>query len=240
MIKGIYTSGAAMRAGMVRQELNANNLANASTTGFKRDRFVVEEKFDGANVSDARELIAAVKAGSYTNFQPGPMEPTEAPLDFALQGSGFFVVADDEGTHYTRNGRFDRNADGQLVDADGRRVQGEGGDITLPPGIVTVSDDGRISVDGTNIDRLRVVEFENPGALAKTKNGLFSDPTSAAGERAVARTSVAQGFLEQSNVDSVREMIEMIATARHYEASSRLMMAQDTSLNHVVNDIGRV
>ncbi|MBK8128362.1 MAG: flagellar basal-body rod protein FlgF [bacterium] len=240
MIKGIYSSAAAMRAGIVRQDLTANNLANASTTGFKRDRFVIEQQLDGANVGDSRNLLDAVKGAGYTAFSAGPLESTEAPLDFALQGSGFFVVTDQDGTHYTRNGRFDRNAEGQLVDAEGRRVQGEGGDLTIPPGIVTVSDDGRVSVDGVSLDRLRVVEFENPGELVKTKDSLFSDPNNAAGERAVARTSVAQGFLEQSNVDAVREMVEMIATARHYEASSRLMTAQDASLNHVVNDIGRV
>lgn len=229
-----------MRAGILRQDVTANNLANASTTGYKQDRFVLEQQVDPNNVGSSRNLLEAVKGSSYTNFKPGSLEPTESPLDFAMQGSGFFVIADDAGTHYTRNGRFDRNSDGALVDAQGRRVQGVGGDITLPPGVVTLTDDGSVSVDGKTIDKLRVVEFENTGALVKTGDDLFSDPNSAAGERDVERNSIQQGFLEQSNVDAVREMIEMIATSRHYEASSKLMSAQDQSLNHVVNDIGRV
>lgn len=239
MIKGIYNSGAAMRAGLLRQDITANNLANASTTGFKQDRFVLEQQVDGKNVDENRNLLTAVNAGRYVNFSSGPLENTTAPLDFALQGEGFFVIADDSGTFYTRNGRFDRNAEGTLVDAQGRRVQGVGGDITLP-GTITVADDGSVSVDGKPVDRLRVVEFDDPGSLAKNGDNLFSDPSSAAGERDALRPQVAQGFLEQSNVDAVREMVEMIATSRHYEASSRLLMAQDTSLNHVVNDIGRV
>jgi len=240
MIKGIYNSGAAMRAGTLRQDVTANNLANASTAGFKQERFVLEQKVDGKNVGDSRNLLEAVKASSYVNFSAGPLESTESPLDFALQGPGFFTLADDEGTYYTRNGRFDRNADGQLVDAQGRRLQGVGGDITLPPGIVTLTDDGNLSVDGVSIDKLRVVEFTDTGALVKKGDSLFTDPNNAAGEQQVLRTNVAQGFLEQSNVDAVREMVEMIANSRHYEASSRLMSAQDQSLNHVVNDIGRV
>lgn len=121
-----------MRAGLLRQDITANNLANASTTGFKQDRFVLEQQVDGKNVDENRNLLTAVNAGRYVNFSSGPLENTTAPLDFALQGEGFFVIADDSGTFYTRNGRFDRNAEGTLVDAQGRRVQGVGGDITLP------------------------------------------------------------------------------------------------------------
>lgn len=229
-----------MRAGTLRQDVTANNLANASTVGFKQERFVLEQKVDGGNVGNSRNLLEAVKASSYVNFSSGPLESTESPLDFALQGPGFFTVADDEGTYYTRNGRFDRNADGVIVDAQGRRLQGIGGDITTPPGIITLTDDGNISVDGTSIDKLRVVEFSDTGALIKKGDNLFTDPNGVAGEQQVSRTNVVQGFLEQSNVDAVREMIEMITNSRTYEASSRLMSAQDQTLNHVVNDIGRV
>lgn len=229
-----------MRAGIVRQDITANNLANSATAGFKQDRFVLESQLDGKDAGPDKTLLESVKASRYVSFGAGPLESTESPLDFALQGNGFFVIADDDGTHYTRNGRFDRNVEGMLVDAQGRRVQGQGGDITVPPGIITVSDDGNLSVDGIVLDKLRVVEFQDASKLEKSGDGMFSDPNNAAGEAQVARASVAQGFLEQSNVDAVREMVEMIATARHYEASSRLMMAQDQSLSHVVNDIARV
>lgn len=229
-----------MRAGILRQEVTANNLANASTTGYKQDRFVLEQQVDAKNVGNSRNLLEAVQGSSYVNFNAGPLEATEAPMDFALQGPGFFVVADGEQSYFTRNGRFDRNADGALVDAQGRRVQGIGGDIALPPGTITLTDAGSLSVDGVTIDKLRVVEFDNPSALTKSGSDLFSNVDGAAGEREILRTSVAQGFLEQSNVDAVREMVEMIATSRNYEASSRLMTTQDQSLSHVVNDIARL
>jgi flagellar hook-basal body protein len=90
MIKGIYNSGAAMRAGLLRQDITANNLANASTTGFKQDRFVLEQEVDGKNVDGNRNLLTAVKGGRYVNYQSGPIEETSSPLDFALQGNGFF------------------------------------------------------------------------------------------------------------------------------------------------------
>ncbi|MCB9365993.1 MAG: flagellar basal-body rod protein FlgF [Calditrichaeota bacterium] len=240
MIKGIYTSGSAMRAGIVRQGITANNLANTGTAGFKRDRFVLEQEVQGTDGAPDRKLGESVLASSYVSMGAGPLENTGSPLDFALQSKGFFVVADDTGSFYTRNGRFDRNAEGTLVDAQGRRLQGQGGDITLPPGTITLGDDGNLSVDGVIVDKLRVVEFTDPLKLEKSGYALFTDPNAAAGEDDVVRPQIAQGFLEQSNVDAVREMVEMIATARHYEASSRLMTAQDQSLNHVVNDIGRV
>ncbi|MBK6766394.1 MAG: flagellar hook-basal body protein [bacterium] len=240
MIKGIYNSGAAMRAGIVRQDITANNLANSGTVGYKQDRFVLEARVDGEGATAPKTLLDSVDAARYVNFKSGPLESTESPLDLALQSDGFFVVADDEGTKYTRNGRFDRNIEGMLVDAQGRRVQGQGGDLTLPPGTVTVSDDGNVSVAGVLLDKLRIVEFQEPLKLHKSGDGLFADPDAAAGETEIERPGVAQGFLEQSNVDVVREMVEMIATARHYEASSRLMTAQDQSLSHVVNDIARV
>jgi flagellar basal-body rod protein FlgG len=125
------------------------------------------------------------------------------------------------------------------VDVQGRAVQGDGGSITLPAGLVTVSPDGVISVDGVVIDRLRVVNFDDPQALRKSSGSAFTK-SDAAAEIPVENAVVRQGFLEASNVDTVREMVDMISTARNYEINAKLLTAQDETLRHAVNEIGRV
>lgn len=237
MIKGLNTSATAMRMGMVRQDINANNLANADTTGFKRDRFF------------ATELVAAqerkngtpseLKADSHADTTTGALDPTTAPLDVALQNSGFFVVSDGSEELFTRNGHFSRNTEGLLVDNLGRRVQGEGGDIAVPDGLVTISPTGEISVNGGTIDRFRVVNFENSSGLLKAPGSAYKAPDNQ-NANPVENATVRQGFLEKSNVDAVHEMVEMIATSRNYEINSKLVLAQDETLRQVVGELGRV
>jgi len=237
MIKGIHTSAMAMRQGILRQEITADNLANANTTAFKRDRMF------------ARELLAAESAQSnplsieterWTDFAPGAFNPTGDSFDLALQNRGFFVVSDGTNEFYTRNGHFERSADGQMVDVMGRAVQGEGGNITQPAGLMTVSPDGTVSVDGTVIDRLRVVNFDDPQTLLKAAGSAFIRSEETAAELPVESPVVRQGFLEGSNVDAVHEMVNMISTARTYEINARLLTTQDETLRHTVNEVGRV
>jgi flagellar basal-body rod protein FlgF len=238
MIKGIYTSALAMRQGILRQEVTANNLANANTTGFKRDRLFVEELTAAAGENPTTDPLS-LNTHTRTEFTSGAFNPTGAALDFALQGNGMFVVSDGQTEFYTRDGHFQRSSDGQLVDVQGRAVQGDGGSITLPAGLVTVSANGVISVDGAVIDRLRVVSFDDPQALRRTSGSAFIKGD-AATETAVENPVVRQGFLEASNVDTVKEMVDMISTARNYEINAKLLTAQDDTLRHAANEIGRV
>jgi flagellar basal-body rod protein FlgG len=238
MIKGIYTSALAMRQGILRQEVTANNLANASTVGFKRDRLFVEELTAAAGENPTTDPLS-LKTRQWTEFSSGAFNPTGGSLDLALQSRGLFVISDGQTEYYTRDGRFERNADGLLVDVQGRAVQGDGGSITLPAGLVAVSPEGVISVDGVVIDRLKVVNFDDPQALRKSSGSAFTK-TDAAAEIPVENAVVRQGFLEASNVDTVKEMVDMISTARNYEINAKLLTAQDESLRHAVNEIGRV
>jgi flagellar basal-body rod protein FlgF len=238
MIKGIYTSALAMRQGILKQEITANNLANANTTGFKRDRLFVEELTAAAEENPTTDPLS-LKTRRLTEFESGAFNPTGGALDLALQGNGLFVLSDGQNEYYTRDGRFQRSADGLLTDAQGRPVQGDGGSITLPNGVVSVATDGSISVDGVRIGRLRVVTFDDPQALNKASGSTFTkrDADSAV---PVENPVMRQGFLEASNVDTVREMVDMISTARNYEINAKLLTAQDESLRHAVNEIGRV
>jgi flagellar basal-body rod protein FlgG len=229
-----------MRTGIARQDITANNLANANTTGFKRDRLFVSELIRAGENPEEKALLESVQASRFVEFTPGPLNPTGSDTDFALQGKGFFEVAGSDGSLYTRNGRFQRDSAGRLVDTLGRAVQGEGGEITLPEGIVNVSNSGEISVNGTVIDKFKVVDFETPQQLKKTAGAAFSNAEGLAGETPVDNAQIRQGFLEASNVESMQEMVEMISTARNYELNARLLTTQDQTLQRTVNDIGRV
>lgn len=238
MIKGIYTSAMAMRQGILRQEVTANNLANVNTTGYKRDRLFAEELTKAAATNPGTDPLS-LTTRNWTEHAQGAFDPTSSPLDFALQSSGMFVVSDGQNEFFTRNGHFERNADGLLVDVEGRAVQGEGGNINLPSGQVDVSSDGYVTVNGAVIDRLRIVNFEDPQALRKAAGSAFTK-TDDAVETPMENPIVRQGFLETSNVNTVQEMVEMIATARNYEINAKLLTTQDDSLRHAVNEIGRV
>jgi len=239
MIKGIYTSATAMRQGILRQEINASNLANVGTTGFKRDRLFAKELTAAQSGSASTDPLDR-DTSRWTEFSAGAYMPTSAPLDFAIQGQGFFVVSDGQNEFYTRDGHFERNAEGQLVDLQGRLVQGEGGNITVPAGLVTASSNGTISVDGTNVDRLRVVNFEDPQTLQKAAGSAFAKSPQSGADVPVENPVVRQGFLEGSNVDAVKEMVEMISTSRNYEINAKLLTTQDDTLRQTVNDVGRV
>ncbi len=123
MIKGIYTSAIAMRQGILRQEMTANNLANAGVTGFKRDRLFTEDLVAAQGRSPSTDPLA-IKSQRWTEFTAGSFDPTGNSLDVALQGDGFFVLADGAENVYTRNGHFERGADGSLVDSQGPRRPG--------------------------------------------------------------------------------------------------------------------
>jgi flagellar basal-body rod protein FlgF len=239
MIKGIYTSAMAMRQGILRQEITANNLANANTTGFKRDDLFAKELTEAQNGTEGSDPLS-LDTSKFTEFTPGAYNTTGNNLDFALQDKGFFVLSDGQTESYTRAGHFERNATGQLVDALGRSVQGEGGNITVPNGVITVAADGRISVDGKFIDRFRVVRFDDPQTLRKVEGSAFVKSPTTAAEVPVDQPVVRQGFLEMSNVDTVKEMVQMISTSRNYEINAKLLTAQDDTLRQSVGELGRV
>jgi len=240
MIKGIYTSASAMRTGIAKQDITANNLANANTTGFKRDRLFVSELIQAGSNPQEQTLMEPVSAARFIEFTPGSMNSTGSEMDFAIQGQGFFEVTGEDGPLYTRNGRFLRNSEGTLVDPLGRAVQGDGGEISLPEGLINVSSTGEISVNGTVIEKLKVVDFESLQLLKKEEGAAFSDNDDKAGLTTLDNAVVRQGFLEASNVETMQEMVEMISTARNYEMNAKMLSTQDQTLQKTVNEIGRL
>ncbi len=201
-----------------------HNLANASTTGFKRRLGV----FTTAG-ADTGGPAGATLPNLYVDFTQGRLVQTGRALDVALMGKGFLVVETAAGERYTRHGVLRTNATGQIVDADGRTVAGQNGPIVVPPSVghdqIDVAADGRVSAAGTEIGRLKVVEFEDTTDLEPLGDSLFRPPRAARPGEAAA-TTVHQGFQEASNVSTVDELVSLIRVSRLYEANVRAMQSK--------------
>ena len=252
MIKGLYTSALGMTTQMKRMDVVANNIANANTTGFKRDTVATQSfsaelarRLDDPATPAGRDHDTPMGKMSmgvfvdtvYTDFSTGSLTATGGVYDLALLDSGFFTIATDAGLRYTRDGSFTINAERTLCTKDGYAVQGQSGNITIPDGFVTIAEDGGIYVEGQYVDRLLLADFENPDSLRKAGANLFS--TTADSVEKPMTSLVQQGTIENSNINPVREMVEMIALSRAYETNQRMIGIHDTMLGRAVSDIGR-
>jgi flagellar basal-body rod protein FlgG len=236
-----------MVAESLRTDAIANNMANVDTVGYKRDVTITKdfgsmliEQVDGAaNQSD----IGSMGCGSVvdevaTIHDPGQILPTGNPLDLAISGNGYFTVQTANGLRYTRNGSFYRSAQGQLVTAEGDRVMGTNGPVSLTGKKIVIGRNGSVQVDGVQTNQLRLVEFANDRtALSKEGNSLYvstgaQQPTQATG-------SLEQGSTERSNVNVITEMVNLIAGYRAYEINGKMVQTHDSMLDKAVNQVGK-
>ncbi len=232
MVRGIHSAAAGMVAQTTGQEITANNLANANTPGYKRDVAGF-----GSVLSHAMEAASGrLDAFGSADMSPGALQDTGDGFNFALVGDGFFAVQTAGGTAYTRDGSFTRDAEGYLTTRSGDRVLGDGGPIQLSGAGWKVDAAGKITQDGREAGALSIVRFAR-GGLEKSGANLW---TSATQPEPAVGVSVRQGYLEGSNVNTVREMVSMIAGFRTYEASQKSIQAQDQTLERLVNEVGRV
>lgn len=241
-----------------KMDIISNNMANSSTYGYKKDTVVLESfpdvmtKIirDYSTASGRPRNIGTMELGSdvgtvHTYFTQGQLSKTDNELDIAIRGSdnAFFTVAVPDGdgnvrAFFTRDGSFTRGENNSLVTSDGYTVLGENGPIVLQEGPFTVTDDGTILQEGEVIDRLLITEFEDTAALRKYGYNLLQ----ADGDAAVRRFSgtVQQGYTELSNVNIIREMVDMITVMRSYEANQKVLQAIDSTLEKAVNQVGSV
>jgi len=254
MVRGLYTSGWSMLALNKKMDVLTNNLANVSTAGYKKDTVVLEgfprllaerlhDNTDGvARGVPVGELSFSNDVGEvYTYFSQGTLLKTDNSLDMSIrdEGRAFFTIAvPGRGQFYTRDGSFKLNADGQLVTGKGYYVLGQNGIIQLNGSDFTVTEDGTIIQNGEIVDRLLITQFQNPQSLRKNGENLFSATPESVAEGFSG--TVLQNYLEQSNAEAVREMVDMIALMRSYEANQRVISAIDDTLGKAVNEIGRV
>lgn len=209
-----------------------HNLANVSTTGYKRrcnafsKSLMAQEPAAGAS--------GEVSLNTTFDFSQGEVVQTGRPLDFSLCGKGFFVLETPQGPLYTRNGLFHLNQNGQIVDSAGRIIAGEAGPISIPPSTelsqISVSSDGSISADGIPVGKFKLVDFgDEESELVAVGVNCFEAPENRAGAEA-ENLIVKQGFQESSNVQMVEELVDMMMVSRLYEANMKFISARmDTS-----------
>jgi flagellar basal-body rod protein FlgG len=239
MINGIFSTFSGKVAAERRLDIVANNIANASTPGFKATRPVyngstVDADVDPDQVNQTYVNIPDV----YVHFSDGPLVATGNTLDVAIDGSGFFVVSTPNGNMYTRDGQFTLNADKNLVTKDGNPVMGQnGGAITIDGKAVSIAADGTISVDGTAVDKIKVVDFSDKSSLKNFGRNLFVNVNTTNTETTADKASVKQGYYEGSNVETMKEMVDMVSAMRAYEAYTKADQAVDDSLGKLMDTV---
>lgn len=247
MIKGIYISGVGMMPNKLKIEVIANNLANISTTGFKKDnifvRILKSATFD-INQNGGNEL-SGLYVTEYTSFDQGNLRNTGNPLDLAINGNGFFVVQSPGGLRYTRNGNFTITSDGKIINSNGYALVGSGGEIRLPAVSevknldIKITRNGEIYVGDKFIDKIRIVWFNDLTGLKKDSATSFILSDDMDGIDLTEGYEIYQGFLEDSNVNVIEEMVRMIEASRVYESNYKAVQHQDDTLIKA-NELGKL
>jgi flagellar basal body rod protein FlgG len=238
MAGGAYVALSGLRARSEHLDRLAADIANAATSGYKAERGTTAAA-ERLTFNRALESAIDVAHGPTTvDMRDGAITPTGRDLDFALRGGGFFVVDTPGGPRYTRNGHFERGADGMLATADGDIVQGEGGPIQLGTGALSVGEDGTIRTGATVAGKLKVVDFTDASVLAREGSARFN----AGGVTPVAMAAprVQAGALEKSNVSLVERIAEMTETSRTFEALQRgVSLIMNDMDGKAITELGR-
>jgi flagellar basal-body rod protein FlgF len=236
---GYYAACSALKTQSNALEIVANNIANVSTVGYRGQMPAFESlmvQTAGGQMNGWERLTNEFAApnGSRLNMAEGNLEPTGNPLDFAIEGPGFFAVQTKAGTLYTRNGAFRVSAAGQLVSAAGDPVLSGAGPITIPSGELAISADGTVSVNGAVAGKLRMSEFDGNTRLEPAGGSYYAAPENSA--KAGTASSVRQGTLESSNVSPVAAMVSLISAQRQAEMMERAMSAFYSDFNRIAAD----
>jgi flagellar basal-body rod protein FlgG len=259
MLRALYTAATGMQAQQINIDTIANNIANVNTTGFKQGRAEFQDllyqniRTAGTASSSSTTYPVGLQLGLGTRavatariFSQGDFQQTGNPLDLVIQGQGFFQVRLPSGeTAYTRDGTFHLNAQGSLVTADGSVLEPQ---LTIPPSAqnIVIGADGTVSVTlagqtaAQQVGTVQLATFQNSGGLNPVGSNLYM-ATTASGD-AITGTpgqtglgTINQGFLEQSNVDIVKEMVNMIVAQRAYEVNSKAIKVADDMLSQINN-----
>lgn len=261
MNQALWVAKTGLDAQQTRMSVVSNNLANVNTTGFKQDRAVFEDllyqniRQAGGQSSQDTQLPSGMNLGTGVRvvateklFTQGSLLNTDNALDVAIRGRGFFQVLSPDGNlAYTRDGTFQRNAQGELVTASGYLVQPS---ITIPDGAqsITIGTDGTVSIQlagqpaPSQVGTLETVDFINPTGLQPIGENLYIETASSGAAQAGTPGlngfgSIAQGVLEGSNVNVVAELVSMIETQRAYEMNSKAISTNDQMMQYLNNNL---
>ncbi|HLI35417.1 MAG TPA: flagellar hook basal-body protein [Terriglobia bacterium] len=224
MNSGFYSALTGLMARFQSLNLLAGNLANVSTTGYKAQ----VPFYEALDVAQGRAATAplnqaindfGVLGGSQLDRQPGSIEHTGSSLDIALRGPGFLVAQTPAGIRYTRNGSLQLGSNGELLSASGDPILGAKGPIRLPEGPVSISADGLISVNGTLVDRLQVMDFPHNAPMLAEGNSYFTAPANLA--QPDLKPQIIQGALESSNYNAITGVVNLITLQRQADLLQR-------------------
>ena len=235
MIDSLGTIVEAFSSRVPHLDTLAHNLANVQTPGFKAEKGYFRLK-ENAVTQTGTSYAAAAK----TDFSEGIIQRTGNPLDMAVQGKGFFTVETKNGVAYTRKGNFTINSANELITSEGDYVLGEGGKITLTGSKVQVSAGGDIRTESGVVGKLKVVVFDRPDALVKQAGCLFKDPENKAGLKTQDDPVVKSEHLENSNVQALKEMVEMIDIQRTVESYQKVIQTLGSLDQLSTNRLGRL
>jgi len=255
MNRAIYPILSGALAQERQMQVFANNMANVNTAGFKQDaqafKSVMAQVQVGAPIfshtvgfgqqigvrpAGPTERVFAAPHALRTSFEAGRIRITGNPLDAAIQGSGFFEVKAPQGLRYTRSGMFSLDAQRRLVTNLGYPVMGTKGEIKIPPGLVHVNAQGAILVDDKPVANLKIMDFPVDDMPEKHLDGLFASDSA----RPAKNPQVQGGHIEESNVNSIGEMVKMIQSTRSYEAAQKLIQTLDHMADVSIQSVGRV
>jgi flagellar basal-body rod protein FlgG len=253
MLRALNTAATGMAAQQMHIDVTANNMANVNTTGFKRSRAEFQDllyqtiRAPGGTTGQGTQLPTGIQVGQGTRlvsteilFGQGTTTQTQNPLDIAIEGQGFFQIQRPNGDiAYSRAGNFKTDAEGRIVTVDGFPLEPQM-NVPIDALSLSISPDGVVSATMPNnqsqeVGTIQLASFVNPAGLREMGRSLFA-PSQASGEPIVGQPgqdnigTVAQGFLEGSNVEVVTEMIDLIASQRAYEINQRVIQAADDML----------
>ncbi len=249
MLRGLYTAASGMQAQSLRQQTLADNLANLNTAGFKAAGNVYKSYSDQAitnsnNNQNLGKISRGVDVyGTSYDLEQGTLKATSNALDFAINGPGFFAIQNSGGgVEYSRNGHFSINAEGFLVSQDGNKVL-DAGQMPIHVGVeaqdISVVRNGELQVDGQFKSTLGVFDFPRGTNLIRTEGDRYRSGSNTEALAPSSVSTIQQGFLEGSNVSSVKAATEMIQVMRSYEANQKILGSQVDTLDMLM-DVGRL
>jgi flagellar basal-body rod protein FlgF len=234
-----------MMSGLNRMSTIAQNIANATTSGFRQEVSVSRPFTEYLSVPPAAAsgpgttipITLSRSDGTVTDFRAGALRSTGNPLDLAIEGDGFFEVGAEGGALYTRDGSFRLDSRGRLVTQAGMPIAGVGGEIIVASGRPVIDNQGVVIDNGKEVGRIKVVRFAQTQVLERAGPGLFAPGSGARGELTDA-SRVRQGFVEGSNVNTTHEMVRMIETVRHFEANQLLIRSYGDAVDRAIRRFG--
>jgi flagellar basal-body rod protein FlgF len=245
LVRGLYTAASGALVAQSQADVIANNLANVNTSGFKRTLLQVQtgpelalyrrqtdpgsQRGTSSNAFVGTLGLGAQVMDTPAVFEQGTLAQTANPLDLAIQGNAFFAIQTPQGVRYTRDGQFSEDPNGRLVTMDGNLVLGNNGPVQLQAngGTVQIDQNGAITQGGRLVDTIALVQFGDPTQVRPEGDNRFTATPAALAARATAGSTIHQGFLEKSNANVVRSMVDLITAQRWFEANEKVIQTQD-------------